>query len=68
VANSYEHGNELQDYIKGRTEPRGRVVGIPASHSEGARFKSGLGNRLSSISLFVVFLSPLGKCRDSTSN
>jgi hypothetical protein len=40
------------------TEYRGRVIITPASCSEGPGFKSLLGDWLSSLRFFVVFLSP----------
>jgi hypothetical protein len=55
-------GNRIQ---KDETEHRGRVVSTPASYSGATRFiisqETGYPNRV-----FVVFLSPYRRIRDST--
>jgi hypothetical protein len=46
----------MNEMMSEKTEPRGRVVDSPASYSRGL-FKSQLGDRLSWLRIFVIFLS-----------
>jgi hypothetical protein len=50
------------------TERCGRVITTPVSYSRGPWLKSPPGNRLSRMRVLKVFLSFLGKSRNTTSN